>query len=95
MALPASLERGTLRTATGKRKRLPLARNVRAEGSAALPEGGGKLQGDTKHSWLDICAEAAICEDAERLAELAIQINAILRDEQQRLELEPKTPTAA
>ena len=43
------------------------------------------MQADTKHVWLDLCAEAAICEDPTRLGQLAAQIADILDREQQLL----------
>jgi hypothetical protein len=43
------------------------------------------VQADTKHVWLDLCAEAAICEDPTRLGQLAAQIADILDREQQLL----------
>lgn len=43
---------------------------------------------ENKKRWLDACAEAAICSDAERLTELASEINAILREERRGLELQ-------
>jgi hypothetical protein len=43
------------------------------------------MQAETKHVWLDLCAEAAICEDPARLEQLAYQIAEILGKEQQRL----------
>jgi hypothetical protein len=49
------------------------------------------LQGSTKQRWLDICAQAAICEDPERLQELADAINAVLNEETQRLKATLKT----
>ena len=54
------------------------------------------MQGATKARWLDLCAEAAICDDPKRIAELASEIISILRSEEMRLEaLPPRTPTAA
>jgi len=54
------------------------------------------MQGETKERWLDVCAEAAICDDPKRLAELISEIASILEEEVLRLEaLPPKTPTAA
>lgn len=54
------------------------------------------MQGNAKQRWLDVCAEAAICDDPKRLQELASQINALLREEERRLKaLGPKPPTAA
>lgn len=38
-----------------------------------------------KHVWLDLCAEAAICEDPTRLEQLAEQIVETLGKEQRRL----------
>jgi len=43
------------------------------------------MQAETKHVWLDLCAEAAICEDPARLKQLAVQIAEVLDKEQQRL----------
>lgn len=43
------------------------------------------MQNETKHVWLDLCAEAAICEDAARLKQIEAQIVDLLRKEQQRL----------
>jgi len=44
------------------------------------------LQEETRKRWLDLCAEAAICEDPERLQQLAYTINAVLTEEKRRLE---------
>jgi hypothetical protein len=46
---------------------------------------------DTKKRWLDLCAEAAICEDAERFRELAHGITTLLNEEQERLDTQPRT----
>jgi len=43
------------------------------------------LHAETKHVWLELCAEAAICEDPTRLEQLASQIAEVLGKEQQRL----------
>ena len=43
------------------------------------------LQAELRHVWLDLCAEAAICEDPTRLEQLACQIAEMLGKEQQRL----------
>jgi hypothetical protein len=43
------------------------------------------LDAETKHVWLELCAEAAICEDPTRLGQLAEQIAGILGKEQQRI----------
>ena len=47
------------------------------------------LHAETKHIWLELCAEAAICEDATRLKQLESQIVAILRVEQKRAANKP------
>lgn len=44
----------------------------------------------TKTRWLDLCAEAAICDIPARLEELAQEIVIILREEHQRLTAEDK-----
>lgn len=44
------------------------------------------MQDDTRKEWLELCAEAAVCEDSERLGELTEKINEILRAERQRLD---------
>ena len=48
------------------------------------------MQGTIKQRWLDLCAEAAICDDPERLRELTRYLNEILKEETQRLEAEPR-----
>ena len=54
------------------------------------------MQGEIKDRWLDVCAEAAICDDPKRLSGLIREIAIILEGEVLRLEaLPPKTPTAA
>lgn len=45
------------------------------------------MEGSTKQRWLDVCSEAAICEDPERLQELMDEINLILRAEKLRLQI--------
>lgn len=44
------------------------------------------MQDDARKQWLEVCAEAAVCEDSERLRELAKEINEILREERRRLD---------
>jgi hypothetical protein len=53
------------------------------------------LHDAVKRQWLEVCAEAAITDDPQRLAELTNEIIAILRAEQQRLEKQQKSHTAA
>jgi hypothetical protein len=51
------------------------------------------LDAETKHVWLDLCAEAALCEDPARLGQLELQIVHILRQEQQRAaKMPPDSP---
>jgi hypothetical protein len=45
------------------------------------------MQDDARKKWLEMCAEAAICEDRQRLEQLTEQIAALLRAEKQRLDL--------
>jgi len=47
------------------------------------------MQADVKSRWLDVCAEAAICDNAQRLAQLATEIIAILHKEERLLEARP------
>jgi hypothetical protein len=62
-----------------------------------LKRGTYLLQGKPKERWLDVCSEAAICDDPERLKQLTTEIDAILREEKERLETTPpfKKHTAA
>ena len=43
------------------------------------------MEAETKLVWLDICAEAGICEDPDRLAELKQEIDHLLLEEEFRL----------
>jgi len=43
------------------------------------------VENSTKERWLEVCAEAAIEEDPERLKELAREIAVLLYDERMRL----------
>ena len=54
------------------------------------------LKGNTKQRWLDVCSEAAVCDEPERLKQLTAEIDAVLREEQERLTRDLKgTHTAA
>ena len=44
------------------------------------------MQGISKERWLDHCAQAAICDDPERVREITRYLNEILEEEAQRLE---------
>ena len=43
------------------------------------------VEAQTKARWLELCAEAAICDDPDRLAAITKQIVAILQFEKVRL----------
>jgi hypothetical protein len=45
------------------------------------------MEGETKARWLDLCVEATICEDPQRLVQLTADIMTILHEEQRRLEV--------
>jgi len=51
------------------------------------------MSGETKQRWLDLCAEAIVCDDPKRFAELTSQITFMLAEKERRL-LET-SPTAA
>ena len=44
------------------------------------------MEAGTKRRWLDLCSEAALCEDPERMEELLVEITALLNQEKQRLQ---------
>ena len=44
------------------------------------------MQPPNKTRWLELCAEAALCEDLQRLQELTEQITLILQEERRRLQ---------
>jgi len=48
------------------------------------------MEATTKRRWLDLCSEAAICEDPERMRELLVEITALLKQEEQRLDAQVK-----
>ena len=43
------------------------------------------MQGETKERWQNLCEQAAVEQDPERLMELTKEINALLEDKEQRL----------
>lgn len=54
------------------------------------------MQTPERELWLEICAEAAISEDPDRLMELAWEINRLLAEEELRLmQKRPDWHTAA
>jgi hypothetical protein len=53
---------------------------------------GEETMRDTiRKRWLDLCAEAAICEDPERLQELSQEIVRMLKEEERRIRAVPQT----
>lgn len=44
------------------------------------------MQEPTRVTWLELCAEAAVCEDATRFQELIEEITAIMQQEKGRIE---------
>ena len=48
------------------------------------------MEANTKKRWLDLCSEAAICEDPERIEQLLAEITALLKEESQRLSAQVK-----
>jgi hypothetical protein len=43
------------------------------------------MQGKVKEGWIQICEQAAIEQDSERLMELVMEINRMLDEKEQRL----------
>ncbi len=58
---------------------------LRSHLSVALTACLFSMDGHSKTQWLELCAEAAFCEDAERFQELTEEITALLEEEKQRL----------
>jgi hypothetical protein len=50
-----------------------------------LAVGDYPVQGETKQRWIELCSEAAICDDPHRMDELSQAITALLDQEKQRL----------
>jgi hypothetical protein len=44
------------------------------------------MQSAIKARWVDLCCEAALCEDPKRLARIAAEIITVLQEEELRLE---------
>lgn len=47
------------------------------------------MQGETKERWFDLCAQAAITADSDRLLELTREIVHMLTEKERRLKKEP------
>jgi len=56
-----------------------------------LAVGDHPVQGETKQRWIELCSEAAICDDPKRMDELSQAITALLDQEKQRLHAVPRT----
>lgn len=44
------------------------------------------MQETTRATWLELCAEAAVCEDAEQFQELIEAITAVMQEEKRRMQ---------
>jgi len=55
-----------------------------------LAVGDYPVQGDTKQRWIELCSEAAICDDPQRMDELVKAITALLDQEKRRLRAVPR-----
>ena len=54
------------------------------------------MQGEKEERWLELCRQAAVERDADRLVEIVEQINCMLYEKEQRLKKERQTdPSAA
>ncbi len=51
------------------------------------------MQGKNKERWMELCAQAAVEQDGEKLMELVRQINALLEGKERRLGVLPAKPT--
>jgi hypothetical protein len=56
-----------------------------------LAVGDYPVQGETKQRWIELCSEAAICDDPQRMDDLAAAITALLDQEKERLHAVPRT----
>jgi hypothetical protein len=51
---------------------------------------GALMQGSTKERWKELCEQAAVEQDAEKLYKLIVEINKLLEEKQNRLRSEPQ-----
>jgi len=49
------------------------------------------VQGEIKQRWIELCSEAAICDDPQRMDDLAQEITAMLEQEKKRLRAATQT----
>ncbi len=47
------------------------------------------MQGEKKERWMQLCAQAAIEQDPQKLIELVQEINALLEEKERRLGITP------
>ena len=53
------------------------------------------MEGNKLERWQELCAQAAVEQDREKLIELVKEINRLLEEKEQRLMNQRKSPTAA
>ncbi|MGA9355830.1 MAG: hypothetical protein WBV46_19240 [Terriglobales bacterium] len=47
------------------------------------------MQGEKKERWMQLCAQAAVEQDPQKLIELVQEINALLEEKERRLGITP------
>jgi hypothetical protein len=52
------------------------------------------MQGEKKERWMELCAQAAVEQDPEKLMALVREINSLLEEKEQRLGLTPPNQTS-
>jgi len=52
------------------------------------------MQGEKKERWLELCAQAAVEQDPQKLMELVREINTLLEEKERRLGILPPKRTA-
>jgi hypothetical protein len=53
------------------------------------------MQGEKRERWMELCQQAAVEQDSEKLLELTREINRLLEEKEQRLAKERNPPAAA
>ena len=51
--------------------------------------GGIAMKGDTKERWMELCAQAAVEQDPQKLMELVEEINNLVEEKERRLGIIP------
>jgi hypothetical protein len=49
----------------------------------------GPMQGEKKERWMQLCAQATVEQDPQKLIELVQEINALLEEKERRLGIAP------